>query len=164
MNRYVTACATTAVLAGSLAILYPIIQPASVCTKEKACMSNLKQLGSVVLLYASEYDGHLPVAQWVTVTSPHGKGGGPYECPSITQTASTPPRRSGYALNVNVAGRVANRLNQTTVLLFETDSLSPNVLANLATRSGRHDGASNVVFIDGHAKRARLGEILRGNL
>lgn len=163
MNRYVTACAATALLAGGVAVLYPMVQPPSVCTKEKACMSNLKQLGAMVLLYASDNDGHLPLDQWVTATSPYGKGGGPYECPSITQTASANQRRSGYALNVSIAGRVADRLNRTTVLLFETDSLNSNVIANLATRSGRHDGASNVAFIDGHVKRARLGEVLRGN-
>ena len=63
----------------------------------------------------------------------------------------------------SIAGCAADRLNRTTVLQFETDNLSSNVIANPATRSGRHDGASNVAFIDGHVKRARLGEVLRGN-
>ena len=50
-----------AIIAILAAILFPVFAQAREKARQTACLSNLKQIGSAVLLYAQDYDEHFPM-------------------------------------------------------------------------------------------------------
>jgi prepilin-type processing-associated H-X9-DG protein len=133
-----------------LVVLYPVFAPAkSRNDKFAACLSNLKQTSTATLMYMSDNDGRMPLANWMECLSPEGKFRYFMGCPLFTEKEEP----TGFALKAGLAGmsEVRIRALETTVMVFETDIAGDYVVADLSKRSARHKGASNVAFFDGHA-------------
>jgi len=85
-----------AIIAILAAILFPVFAQAREAARKTACASNLKQLGTAVLMYQTDYDGTYPYwnwglnyggqgnmqSLWTTAIFPYVKSAGLYKCPS----------------------------------------------------------------------------------
>ncbi len=136
-------------------IVYPLVaRPRETDGHRPSCMSHLKQIATAMMIYGSDYDDRLPLGNWADATSVLLKNDDIYRCPQAT--------RYGYAMNMDVVGKRVDYSSsgvKTTVLLFDTDALGRNVVANLAARSPkRHGDGSHVSYVDTHVKWVRGGE------
>src|SRR5215216_6162625 len=53
-----------AIIAVLAAILFPVFAQAREKARQTACLSNAKQIGTAVMLYAQDYDDHPPLWFW----------------------------------------------------------------------------------------------------
>lgn len=128
--------------------------------KRTACLSNIRQLSLVNLMYAADNDDTLPLADnWREVSEPYIKPEEDYlqqkyvkremKCP----IATTPWH---YAMNTQAAGyQIENghdELDYERVMLFEADAYLPNASGGAEWFVMRHDGFGTIGFVDGHAK------------
>ena len=110
-----------AILAILAAILFPVFARAREKARQTACLSNLKQIGSAILMYAQDYEESLPLVEsgtcgtpdsygWADLVYPYVKNAQVFDCPSATprmvqNTALNPPRfrrdRGGTGAGVN---------------------------------------------------------------
>jgi prepilin-type N-terminal cleavage/methylation domain-containing protein len=97
-----------AIIAILAAILFPVFARARDAARKTTCTSNLKQLGTAIIMYAQDYDECLVPAQtgtcqmpdsfgWGDLVQPYAKNTGLLFCPSNTikvkvNTALNPPR------------------------------------------------------------------------
>src|SRR5712692_192748 len=94
-----------AIIAILAAILFPVFAQAREKARMTTCLSNLKQLGTGLMLYAQDYDEMLPAsgvygsahplynqgygwALWVKLLEPYTKNKQVTECPSGPKTGS----------------------------------------------------------------------------
>src|SRR5207249_447731 len=92
-----------AVIAVMGAILFPVFQQAREKARQASCLSNLKQIGTAMMMYQQDYDGKLPPASnWMGLSYPYLKSQMVYRCPSL---ASANPPSGGYAFNSNLSGK-----------------------------------------------------------
>lgn len=106
-----------AILALLAAILFPVLGQVREKSRQGACLSNMRQLGMAVMLYAQDYDEYLPQGLqtsqgrrvlpgpgWGGQCYPYVRNTQIYSCPSDTTVASA---KSGtvisYAYNINLA-------------------------------------------------------------
>lgn len=78
------------VVAVLAAVVYPVFQPGSRCYIRLNCHSNLKQLGTAVAIYQSDFDDRLPpyftfdgpekTQQFINATMPYAKSESIYMC------------------------------------------------------------------------------------
>ncbi len=68
-----------AIIAILAAILFPVFARAREKAREANCMSNLKQIGLALHMYASDYDDLLPLANEYPASPPAPSGGDPAE-------------------------------------------------------------------------------------
>jgi len=107
-----------AIIAILAAILFPVFAKAREAARKTQCVSNLRQMGTALLMYAQDYDETYPnrrfasaaspkgddVYSWRTVIQPYVKNRQLFTCPSnpSNQTASTDPSfKISYAGNFN---------------------------------------------------------------
>ena len=100
-----------AIIAILAAILFPVFAQAREKARQTSCLSNTKQLGIAVLMYAQDYDEQLALIRrersWVYMAQPYIKSYAVLRCPSDISTnwAPTPATFStafhvtSYALN-----------------------------------------------------------------
>jgi prepilin-type N-terminal cleavage/methylation domain-containing protein/prepilin-type processing-associated H-X9-DG protein len=113
-----------AIIAILAAILFPVFARAREKARQASCTSNLKQLSLGMIMYASDFDGTLPLGtpgcvamgtaprQWYFTISPYVKNGAIYRCPSF---------RAGF---INNAGCGAGDARGCSVYAPGQDSLS----------------------------------------
>ncbi|MEA3399768.1 MAG: DUF1559 domain-containing protein [Armatimonadota bacterium] len=96
-----------AIIAILAAILFPVFARAREKAKQSSCLSNVKQLGLACVMYAQDYDDHLPCVQmryghstdyWFEVVQPYIKNTDILRCPSA------PQQYPGYGWNYPHAG------------------------------------------------------------
>ncbi len=145
-------------------IFYPVYLSSRPAAKRSACISNLKQLGMAMVLYLDEHDDHACLNNWTDALYPYVKNWRLYTCPSVQPkdaVAGAKPTVSGYAMNYRLVGAAMRTVNKDCALLFETDALSPDVVASVNARNGRHDGKSSVLFTDTSARLVPIAEVVR---
>jgi prepilin-type N-terminal cleavage/methylation domain-containing protein/prepilin-type processing-associated H-X9-DG protein len=80
-----------AIIAILAAILFPVFAQAREAARKTQCLSNLKQMGLGIQMYAQDYDEQLPQGsrviegnawRWLHQTYPYVKNAGIYKCPS----------------------------------------------------------------------------------
>jgi prepilin-type N-terminal cleavage/methylation domain-containing protein/prepilin-type processing-associated H-X9-DG protein len=81
-----------AIIAVLAAILFPVFAQARAKARQITCASNLRNLGTAVLMYAQDYDERLPLAAYATsdgdfftwhdLTDPYAKNKDIWHCPS----------------------------------------------------------------------------------
>ncbi|GIV16253.1 MAG: hypothetical protein KatS3mg022_1688 [Armatimonadota bacterium] len=83
-----------AIIAILAAILFPVFAQAREKARQASCISNMKQIGLAVLMYAQDYDETLPLNRifsftpelsyvtWRCVVQPYIKNEGAWVCPS----------------------------------------------------------------------------------
>jgi prepilin-type N-terminal cleavage/methylation domain-containing protein/prepilin-type processing-associated H-X9-DG protein len=94
-----------AIIAILAAILFPVFAQAREKARQTACLSNTKQIGIALMMYAQDYDeavvlnndghwfekpvgsGYFYINTWMTLLEPYMKNYGLYVCPSATDTS-----------------------------------------------------------------------------
>ena len=122
-----------------------------------ACMTNLKQLGLAVMMFAQDHDERLPSAdKWTDEIMPYLKNENLLKCPTAKDLACA------YALNKRIAGKSLAQIPNpaATVLIFESTKGARNYADAMETLDpkGRHNGGNNFVYADGHAKWVKVGQ------
>jgi prepilin-type N-terminal cleavage/methylation domain-containing protein/prepilin-type processing-associated H-X9-DG protein len=96
-----------AIIAILAAILFPVFAQAREKARSTNCLSNMKQLGTAVIMYANDYDGAYPLA-WHSdpaqygfdvMLVPYTKSLQVFDCPSNT---TTPRWWAGYKKQANI--------------------------------------------------------------
>ncbi len=139
-----------------MAIMLPALSRTKTMAQRIVCATNLKGLGTAMVIYASDYDDKLPTAdKWCDLlTSYMDVNPVSFKCASTTEGSFS------YALNENLAGRGMD-VSPDVVMLFEADA-GPNAVGGPEMLvSDRHEGC-NIVFMDGHVEFIKESEI--GNL
>ena len=86
------------------AILFSVFAQPIERSKRPQCLSNAKQLGLGLMMYAQDYDEHLPPAEkWMTVTQPYIKNKTIYVCPVVKK--ESPKTAASYAMDSRLSGR-----------------------------------------------------------
>jgi prepilin-type N-terminal cleavage/methylation domain-containing protein len=121
-----------AIIAILAAILFPVFAQARAKARQAACLSNMKQLGTAIMMYVQDYDETYPMSGysaapaagnvgWYYIVDPYIKGNAPtsmalspagqnvsiFSCPDFYATKyasvfNTPIR--SYAINRNITG------------------------------------------------------------
>ncbi|MCS6775676.1 MAG: DUF1559 domain-containing protein [Chloroherpetonaceae bacterium] len=112
-----------AIIAILAAILFPVFAQAREKARQTVCLSNMKQLGTAVHMYAQDYDETLPLdghtthrASWVFALEPYLRNRQVYRCPSDRSTNwfPLPPgvvgraRHTSYGTNMWMAPKPAD--------------------------------------------------------
>ncbi len=166
-----------AVIAILAAILFPVFAKAREKARQTSCLSNVKQIGTGMLMYTTDWDEYLPTGEritstwWYDIIQPYLMNRQIYTCPSWRGSSL------GYGINScmmcphwcphtewpNLA-----EIERPADILFVADSISwiscafmvawangcaamcdPTVRVPANTR---HNEGSNILFCDGHAK------------
>jgi len=117
-----------------------------------SCLSNIKQLGLGVLMYANDYDDKLPkAAVWMDSIGEYTKGSNLYHDPELNGTTEY-----GYAFRDKASGIKSASVAKPAEfqLIFDSVLLGRNAHSEPSTmpHPGRHLGHNCVGYMDGHAK------------
>jgi len=116
-----------AIIAILAAILFPVFAQARDKARAAACISNLKQFGSALMMYTQDYDeklvwfyndqagtaaGNFRAGYWWNPIYPYVKNGDVFRCPSVARSATCDPdlkpyadlRHCGFGINVAHVG------------------------------------------------------------
>ncbi|MGV3618072.1 MAG: hypothetical protein ACO1SV_22325 [Fimbriimonas sp.] len=141
------------VCVGIVLIIGAIILPVFGQSKGKQwnrCLRNMKQLGQSSLLYRTDFDDHLPLAdRWE-------KGLALYQLGHSLSCDATPEKEHGYAMMESLSGVGGKTILKPDeqLLFIESVALVPNAAGDqrLMPDPGRHRGLNYVTYADGHAK------------
>jgi prepilin-type N-terminal cleavage/methylation domain-containing protein/prepilin-type processing-associated H-X9-DG protein len=149
-----------AIIAILAAILFPVFAQARDSARQTTCLSNCKQLGIALQMYAQDYDEGLPswpfgsgagklfstplfqqwgYSSWVPVLMPYVKNNGVFACPNGPTTGTSWPNQAlagpkGAQMVVNLA-------------ISEYIENRDNGFPNLAVLSGAKNGPADVTVI-----------------
>ena len=130
-------------------IVFPVILGSKSASSSASCISNIKQLAIVMLMYGSDYDDRLPLASnWQDATDTYRKSKPFPRCPDSKSPVN-------YAMNTAISGKSVEKLSSPseTVVLFEADAQLPNAHGGKEWFVRRHNGSGSIGYADGHAKR-----------
>lgn len=134
------------------AILFPVFAQAREKARAISCLSNIKQQGLGLMMYAQDYDEKLPPkdAKWMDVLVPYTKEEKVFHCPSLKS-----PDDFGYAFSSEIMGKKLEKIKEPaqTVAIFESTDTSRN--AKDGEPAYRHRNTTNRAFVDGHAKSVK---------
>src|SRR5690242_10155784 len=97
-----------AIIAILAAILFPVFAQAREEARQTACSSNLKQIGTAMMMYAQDYDETYPcyatypvsAVHWYDMINPYIKAqnftSSIFVCPSVTRKTVTDNEAAGY--------------------------------------------------------------------
>jgi prepilin-type N-terminal cleavage/methylation domain-containing protein len=145
-----------AIIAILAAILFPVFAQARERARQISCVSNMKQLGLAVMMYAQDYDETYPLTAnygvapdptiWPEALQPYIKNQGVFNCPSASG--------AGYA--VNWAQRGYASIGMTGQLAF--DPLAAEGFTSAATIASMDEVARTPLFAD--TANAKIGGAL----
>jgi prepilin-type N-terminal cleavage/methylation domain-containing protein/prepilin-type processing-associated H-X9-DG protein len=181
-----------AIIAILAAILFPVFAKAREKARQASCLSNMRQLGTALMMYCQDYDDRLPCASYsmcmfgygdmYTKLQPYtGVGvltqaeqqktkvtGTLWNCPSYQSSwtvweARSYYHRCAYALNATLTNEGWGYFHCRS----QGDFAAPSKWALIGDSDtcdfqrptclvGRHNGGSNIMFVDGHAKWYRI--------
>jgi len=166
-----------AIIAILAAILFPVFARAREKARQVNCLSNLKQLGLAFFMYTSDYDEMFPFAyNWKTNLQPYIRNTQINVCPSRKQLpwyygqgyniGLTAPPGAFAVPGVQSQSEAAIASPSYKILVAEWDRCNSGppvgptgLFAGGATCywavTRVHNGGSNVLFCDGHAKWMR---------
>jgi prepilin-type N-terminal cleavage/methylation domain-containing protein/prepilin-type processing-associated H-X9-DG protein len=99
-----------AIIAILAAILFPVFAQAREKARQASCLSNGKQIGLAVMMYAEDYDQAYPLyvhypkhdQWWYEVVQPYSKNTSMFTCPSVGTRVNAAPTDfgwNGYGVN-----------------------------------------------------------------
>ena len=166
-----------AIIAILAAILFPVFAKAREKARQTSCLSNVKQIGLAMMMYAEDYDerymvvNHSSGYDWFPPLYPYVKNRQIFRCPSYKALASEP--ETDYVLNglfahgtsmaqidtpagqISIAERAAG-VSETGYHPWPDgsawDDLSTYSEFESHLATDRHNGGANYGFADGHAK------------
>ena len=133
-------------------IVVPAMESDIAFRETKKCEKNVKLISKALLLYAEDWDTHLPkTGDWKQQTETYDK-----TISSSTYTCPSGDRRNSYAVNANLFGKNLFEIEHidNRVLVFETDSNSPNAKGsrNDLPNIPRHNGRDVYGIVTGNTK------------
>ncbi len=146
-----------------VALLMAIFMPALARTRQTAfrmvCATNLKGLGSAMLIYANDYDDKYPTpSEWCELLVEHVE-----VTPKSFLCKGAPEGPCNYAMNENAA-KLGLKAPPDMVLLFEsTPGWNQSGGPELLTTENHQGDGCNILFMDGYVefvKTQRLNELL----
>jgi len=172
-----------AIIAILAAILFPVFARAREKARQTSCLSNVKEIGLGILMYAGDYDEHFPrerdacdgvvwftTRQYVETTYanyqplvyPYVKNDQVFMCPSSERSVAAEQFAYDYAANSSLTTTTPPRklpeVKQPTSILMIGDS-TYEWIDRAARISARHNHGANLGFCDGHAKWMSGSEI-----
>jgi prepilin-type N-terminal cleavage/methylation domain-containing protein len=102
-----------AIIAILAAILFPVFAQAREKARQTSCVSNLRQQGVAITMYAQDYEGYpfhsspssqVPRTRWPDHIYPYVKNEGLFRCPSVLPDIATAARAFAHNPNVRYAG------------------------------------------------------------
>lgn len=179
-----------AIIAILAAILFPVFARAREKARQTSCLSNLKQLGLGMLMYAQDYDECTPVAYsginwwngtWRERLLPYVKNYQIYDCPS--RRLGVPPSGNGcYGINAYIGEAQAfvtlaqieepaqtfgiGENNEGDWVIEPSDQFvnPPPFDLGAGRVAAHHNEGANFVYMDGHAKWMKLSTAHENNL
>ena len=170
-----------AIIAILAAILFPVFAKAREKARQSSCLSNQKQIGLGMMMYAQDYDETIPQYRhdwpgrtvayeyclWYWLVNPYVKNRQVFICPS-QQEVATASYKCSYGLNyVYVGQKPLARITHPaeTFLCGETTSgvviyvPSQGDTYRQYSAFDRHNDGANYSFCDGHAKWLSKSEV-----
>ncbi|MCS7192898.1 MAG: DUF1559 domain-containing protein [Armatimonadetes bacterium] len=172
-----------AIIAILAAILFPVFARVREKARQASCQSNLKQLGTAIMMYAQDYDERIsmciadnlrPESWWHELLMPYIRNRQIYICPTYSDWIQRGRSCVGY--EGHFGGYLGTCAvwwrNQhiahlphpaTTVLLLDSYCRCCNRIGvgrcwiDHHGWSGRHNEQSNHLFADGHVKSMKTG-------
>lgn len=154
-----------AIIAILAAILFPVFGQAREKARQTDCLSNYRQIGQAIQMYASDYDSKTPpdggsFSGIIVDCQPYTKNAAIFVCPDDFDRAKEkragsyrmPSRYQGLDINCGWSDPYAPASTSkpvTTTLLYEAEqdfSQAP-ILPTY-----RHHGGTQILYFDGHAK------------
>ncbi len=129
--------------------------------EQAACLSHLKQLGVAIMMYAQDFDEQLPGENWAEEIRPY------IADERILRGPAAGEAMPAYGLNEKMLGLVLTAITEpaSTVLAFERDPGEAIVVTPAVggpnSVVARHEGSTNVLFADGHARLLPLDQVLQ---
>ncbi len=142
-----------AIIAILAAILFPVFARARAKARQAVCSSNLKQLGTAMIMYAQDYDSTLPpwgyggsdadddlstgAYTWDTLLGPYTKNQQILCCPDNPKRTPSGDRPRSYAMPRYVSGQCPDLppVPTSTVLLFDKGWKGPGVWGDAAAEN-----------------------------
>jgi len=163
-----------AIIAILAAILFPVFARAREKARQASCMSNLKQIGTALIMYTDDYDGcytrgqfwpFTSVHTWVDAVEPYVKNTQVFRCPSQGRD----PYGYGYNIAFWGAGDWLDGMHgiNDTWPVHESQVAEPSETIwvvdfgvywgcgleyGIEEPKKRHNGGADVLFVDGHVK------------
>lgn len=123
-------------------------------TEQAASRRKLRQLATAFHMYAADFDGSLPVEQWVEWTKAYRDDN------DVLFRPSEPGLPVGYAMNEKLIGAKLADIEEPaeTVVLFESNIGGGNPVGGpeAVPEEGVHNGGIMCGFVDGHVKWLRV--------
>ncbi|MEI6500845.1 MAG: DUF1559 domain-containing protein [Armatimonadota bacterium] len=162
-----------AIIAILAAILFPVFAKAREKARQTSCLSNLKQLGTGLLMYAQDYDERLPASmqwvdgvnawplyKWSCTVVPYVKNSQIFVCPS----ESAPPTEQGsfsvgpisYMVNANLMPAVRGPFDGS---MGTISKVAETVMIFDAWGAQRYCAAASDLLQNGAACNARAAGI-----
>jgi prepilin-type N-terminal cleavage/methylation domain-containing protein len=146
------------------AILFPVFAQPNGKNPGISCLSNTKQFGVGIIMYAQDYDEHLPPAEkWMTVSMPYTKNKAIYICPVMKK--ESPKTAASYAMDTRLSGKSLNKLKEPAnqALAYDSTRTDWDAADPGQTFAPQHNEGKqgSLVFADGHAKLVRDEDFTR---
>jgi prepilin-type N-terminal cleavage/methylation domain-containing protein/prepilin-type processing-associated H-X9-DG protein len=121
-----------AIIAILAAILFPVFAQAREKARQAVCLSNLKQLGTAIMLYAQDYGETYPIYDyfpketffWYDMVNPYVKASSTrtsiFVCPSVSGQYTTSNNSGGYGVNYLHVIQYAKEFNWSKSLKWYT--------------------------------------------
>lgn len=153
------------IIALLIAILLPSLSRAREAAQRIKCLSNLRQVGTSLMMYTQEFKGRFPSAwNWHPRKLPNGQWEGPllkyhsgsgvpqmYTCPSETKTTGYPFTYTGnwriFFFNpghsIDVITQIRRSSDKITIIDESSETVDDNVWAPENWKGDRHNMLSN---------------------
>jgi prepilin-type N-terminal cleavage/methylation domain-containing protein/prepilin-type processing-associated H-X9-DG protein len=179
-----------AIIAILAAILFPVFARAREKARQTSCLSNIKQAGLGILMYAQDYDEMLvrhcyqPPSggyPWQAAIMPYVKNTQMFRCPS-NSTAVSAVGCSSYTYNLSTVPGVGTvgctdrpmaQIQAPAGLLMIAEGLAAQAWCgywnrdtatpdptNIDPTTGRHNEGMNICYVDGHAKWMKQSNVI----
>jgi prepilin-type N-terminal cleavage/methylation domain-containing protein len=133
-----------AIIAILAAILFPVFAQARAKARQAACLSNMKQLGTAVMMYVQDYDETYPPSQvnipapapanavmsWPTMIFPYVKNEGIFVCPdgeTALKSVTMPSANAAGTVTANYCAARARRWHDAGLWSGQSPLLWPQL-------------------------------------
>ncbi|HZH97813.1 MAG TPA: hypothetical protein VEX38_02475 [Fimbriimonadaceae bacterium] len=160
MSKVSTLLATLILAILALVILFPLFVTGTPPTKQRACMSNLKQAAIGLALYMGDYDDRFPSRDsWMDATLPYTKMEDIYHAYELPQGVNG----YGFAMNSKLDLRRADKIGlpEQFPMLYDSINLARNAsdpFISLPT-PGRHKGKNHIAHADSSVRAVRDSDL-----
>lgn len=134
-----------------LAMLLPALAKAKAKAQTINCINNIKQLNLALLMYANDNQDTFPNANnWCTAIQSYAVQPSVFVCPA---KRSLKAPQSTYFYNARLSGLKQDKVNPSTVLIFECDGEGWNKGGTRSNAATHHGGIYTVGLADGSARQ-----------